>query len=58
MNRTQIDPAALKQIDEQLERDWREYKRDQPRGAMWAAVILAIVALLMIVAYPIVEVLR
>ena len=60
MNHTQIDPEALKRISEQLDEDWREYRRDQPRGAMWAAVILAVVALLLtfVVTVPVLELTR
>lgn len=57
MTPTNIDPAALerikRQIDADLERDWREYQREDAPG-FWEIVTLAVVLLLAaaVMVYP------
>ncbi len=58
MRHTQIDPEALKRVNDQLERDWREYQRGEM--GFWEIVTLAVLLLLAIavMAYPAWMVLR
>lgn len=44
MGHTQIDPEALKRVNDQLERDWRDNLREEM--GFWEIVTLAVLLLL------------
>ena len=58
MRHTQIDPEALKRVNDQLERDWREYQRGEM--GFWEIVTLAVLLLLatFVTVVPIMEALK